>query len=236
MARLKRFELLSPEADYFRFFRPYRSWITASHELHLVVDYDTKSIYRSHRLAHRGASSRGDPEGGARYGVPRCGSQPQPREAHGTARRALRPGCEELAARAAEDNAADGSAADRHKSPWWSAERRASFRRGTQGVSQTPGLPATKARSRASSTHMAGPPDAAASGRLSALRHPSGWRIQSMTRARSRRGNDVRCSHGLFEIVSRICTRCRTRTRDARIREPVPWDTAQYMGRPDSIC
>jgi hypothetical protein len=141
MARLKRFELLSPEADYFRFFRPYRSWITASHELHLVVDYDTKSIYRSHRLAHRGASSRGDPEGGARYGVPRCGSQPQPREAHGTARRALRPGCEELAARAAEDNAADGSAADRHKSPWWSAERRASFRRGTQGVSQTPGLP-----------------------------------------------------------------------------------------------
>ena len=48
------------------------------------------------------------------------------REARGTARQALRPGCEELAARVAEDNSADGSAAPGHKSPRWSAERRAS--------------------------------------------------------------------------------------------------------------
>jgi hypothetical protein len=45
---------------------------------------------------------------------------------HVTARRTLRSGCEELAARAAEDNAADGSAAPGQKPPRWSAERRAS--------------------------------------------------------------------------------------------------------------
>src|SRR5262245_26675694 len=67
------------------------------------------------------------PECGARCGGPATALAMQAREAHGTARRALRPGCEELAARAAEDNAADGSAAGRHKSPRWSAERRASY-------------------------------------------------------------------------------------------------------------
>ena len=44
----------------------------------------------------------------------------------GRSLQALRPGCEELAARVAEDNSADGSAAPGHKSPRWSAERRAS--------------------------------------------------------------------------------------------------------------
>jgi hypothetical protein len=78
-----------------------------------------------------------------------------PREAWGTARQALRPGCEELAARVAEDNAADGSAAPGQKSPRWSAERRASLRRkrvharltramGTQGASQAPGRAAAR--------------------------------------------------------------------------------------------
>src|SRR5215469_13239419 len=55
-----------------------------------------------------------------------------PREAREVARQALRPGCEELAARiqaaeaSAEAGAGDGSAAPGEKSPRWSAERRAS--------------------------------------------------------------------------------------------------------------
>jgi len=52
---------------------------------------------------------------------------------------------------------------------------------------------ATKARSRASSTHMAGPPDAAASGRLSALRHPLGVVLNFKTPGAMRRGNDLGC-------------------------------------------
>src|SRR6266700_7889207 len=58
-----------------------------------------------------------------------------PREAREVARQALRPGCEELAARIRKANArrcmaagaeGDGSAAPGEKSPRWSAERRAS--------------------------------------------------------------------------------------------------------------
>src|SRR5262247_897610 len=81
------------------------------------------------------------PECGARCGCPATALATQAREAHGTARRALRPGCEELAARAAEDNAADGSAAGRHKSPRWSAERRASYVTGRRAPRKRPDAP-----------------------------------------------------------------------------------------------
>jgi len=88
--------------------------------------------------------------------------------------RHLRPGCEELAARVAEDNSADGSAAPGQKSPRWSAERRAS--RGvsafTRVLRRTMGRRAL--RKRPVCRDMAGPPDAGASGRLSALRPPLG--------------------------------------------------------------
>src|SRR5262245_56362318 len=37
--------------------------------MHFIVDYESKINYRIRSLAHRGASSRDDPEGGARRGV-----------------------------------------------------------------------------------------------------------------------------------------------------------------------
>src|ERR1700674_3164059 len=69
-----------------------------------------RSRYKSSIPAHRGASSRDDPEGGAGSGVPRLRlvtAVPGGRSAFtrvvtrygDTARQALRPGCEELAAR-----------------------------------------------------------------------------------------------------------------------------------------
>src|SRR5262245_5764986 len=62
-----------------------------------------------------------------------------PREARDPARQALRPGCEELAARIRK--ATDGSAAPRPKTA--TVERREASvpRHGTQGASQAPGTP-----------------------------------------------------------------------------------------------
>ena len=52
----------------------------------------------------------------------------------------IRPGCEELAARTAADNAADGSAAPGQKSPRWSAARRASRVMGRRALRKRPGV------------------------------------------------------------------------------------------------
>src|SRR5215467_3607501 len=89
-----------------------------------------------------------------------------PREARDPARQALRPGCEELAARIRKANArrcraagaeGDGSAAPRPKTA--TVERRESSvpRHGTQGASLGAWRAAAKARSRASSTHEGTP-------------------------------------------------------------------------------
>jgi hypothetical protein len=78
------------------------------------------------------------------------------------ARQALRPGCEELRCTAREEMPEMEARDPDLKSPWWSAERRASRVMGRRGASQAP-RPAALLRA---------PPDAAASGRLSALRPP----------------------------------------------------------------
>src|SRR5262245_8767948 len=134
------------------------------------------------------------PECGARCGCPATALAMQAREAHGTARRALRPGCEELAARAAEDNAADGSAAGRHKSPRWSAERRASYviSAFTRVLRRTMGRKAP--RKRLARRVMCGPqrmPLHPCACRRSA--HPSEVGASFTTRAPSRRGNEYSC-------------------------------------------
>src|SRR5215510_9522280 len=66
------------------------------------------------------------PECGARCGVLRLRFVTAPREVRDTARQALRPGCEELAARVAEEMPQTEARPPAGKSPRWSAERRAS--------------------------------------------------------------------------------------------------------------
>src|SRR6516162_1334665 len=94
---------------------------------------------------------RRHPEGGAGSGVLRRATCNRlPREARDPARQALRPGCEELAARIRKATArrcrtagaeGDGSAAPRPKTA--TVERREASvpRHGTQGASQAPGVP-----------------------------------------------------------------------------------------------
>src|SRR5215510_11371444 len=130
------------------------------------------------------------PECGARCGVLRLRFVTAPREVRDTARQALRPGCEELAARVAEEMLQTEARPPAGKSPRWSAEKARVLRHkrvharltthyGTQGASQAPG--------RATSLRVQ--PDAAASGRLSALRPPLEGGTPFTTRAPSRRGN-----------------------------------------------
>ena len=60
-----------------------------------VLDFISKLCYGNRILAHRGASSRGDPEGGARLGVLGLrGEKPWREEARGADPRRLRPGGE----------------------------------------------------------------------------------------------------------------------------------------------
>ena len=93
-----------------------------------------------------------DPEGGARRGVLRRAARNRsPREAREVARQALRPGCEELAARIRKATArlcraagaeGDGSAATVAVLGLGVERREASVpRHGTQGASQAPGTP-----------------------------------------------------------------------------------------------
>src|SRR6516164_8828090 len=120
-------------------------------------DYTPTTLLTTHRVCARRlqprslrACSRDDPEYGARRGVlRRAACNRLPREARDPARQALRPGCEELAARIRKANArrcrtagaeGDGSAAPRPKTA--TVERREASvpRYGTQGASQAPGV------------------------------------------------------------------------------------------------
>ena len=139
-----------------------------------------------------------DPEGGAGSGVPRRAARNRsPREARDPARQALRPGCEELAARIRKATArlcrtagaeGDGSAAPRPKTA--TVERREASvpRHGTQGASQAPGLPRHVQAQRVFRR---------APERLSALRPPLGWGERSKGaspgRKKTRRGNEMGC-------------------------------------------
>ena len=144
---------------------PDRAWLAPICDVHpsgesLRVSYDVISPLAIRRLATDrlqvlttysvhvrtfaasliGGVSGDDPEGGARRGVPRRAARNRsPREAREVARQALRPGCEELAARIG-GHAGDGSAAPRPKTA--TVERREASvpRYGTQGASQAPGL------------------------------------------------------------------------------------------------
>src|SRR5215510_6920521 len=155
----------------------------------------------SHPRSLRGVVRR-HPEGGAGSGVLRQAARNRwPREARDPARQALRPGCEELAARIRKANArrcrtagaeGDGSAAPRPKTA--TVERREASvpRHGTQGASLGAWRAALCAR----------PTGAAAPERLSALRPPprfgvSEARVQTLGAENAPRERD-----GLFEIVS----------------------------------
>ena len=78
------------------------------------------------------------------------------------ARQALRPGCEELRCTAREEMPEMEARNPDPKSPWWSAERRASRVMGRRGASQAP-RPAASLRAYRVPLHP---------GRLSALRPP----------------------------------------------------------------
>src|SRR5436190_9725837 len=97
----------------------------------------------------RGVASRGARLVTARLGRPRD-----------PARRALGPGCEELAV-TDPDASPVREARDRSpKSPRWSAERRASLAQGTQGASQAPGVSehAQRVLSTSTRTSLGAPP------------------------------------------------------------------------------
>src|SRR5205809_4832738 len=100
-------------------------------------------------------------EDGARSGVPRrAAGNRSPWEAPDPARRALGPGCEELAV-TDPDTSPVREARDRsQKSPRWSAERRASLAQGTQGASQAPGVSehAERALRTSARTSLGAPP------------------------------------------------------------------------------
>ena len=138
--------------------------------------------------------------GGARSGCPATAARNRrlTREARGTARQALRPGCEELAARVAEDNSADGSAAPGQKSPRRSAERRASCVRDARRCAQRLACRVRCVHARLTRQARRVPLHPCACRRSA---HPSRWGFNFTTRAQTRRGNEMCCSHGLFDIV-----------------------------------
>src|SRR5262245_5806767 len=147
----------------------------------------------AHPRSLRGVVRR-HPEGGAGSGVlRRAACNRLPREAREVARQALRPGCEELAARIRKANArrcrtagaeGDGSAAPRPKTG--TVERREAGvpRHRTQGASLGAWRAALCAR----------PPGAAAPERFSALRPPLDFRVSEAKLqtpdAKMRRGNE----------------------------------------------
>src|SRR5713226_789669 len=90
-------------------------------------------------LAHRGGASRGDPEGGARRGVPgavcyRAAGGPRDPLLRVTMTRAAN----KVAARSRRECRTTASTGPGRKSPRWSAARRASPSLGTRGASQAP--------------------------------------------------------------------------------------------------
>src|SRR5947207_7437950 len=109
--------------------------------MHFVVDYGYSRCYMQSILAHagrvleaylnteRGVASRGGD------------SQPPPREARDPARRALRPGREELAVTDPEAIPVREARDRSPKPPRWSAGRRASPVWGRKAPRQAPGLP-----------------------------------------------------------------------------------------------
>src|SRR5258708_7451408 len=97
-------------------------------------------LEHSHPRSSRGVSGD-DPEGGAGSGVLRRAARNRsPREAREVARQALRPGCEELAARIGVMPETEARPRG-PKPPRWSAERRASRVMGRKAPRWAPGLP-----------------------------------------------------------------------------------------------
>src|SRR5215471_12682871 len=117
------------------FFNSRRGYIFG-YEANLPIDYDLRLRYKLRQPRSLRACSRDDPECGARRGVLRRAARNRSsREARDPARQALRPGCEELAARIRRQMpAVVGRRAPKEtearprgpKPPRWSAERRAS--------------------------------------------------------------------------------------------------------------
>jgi hypothetical protein len=135
----------------------------------------------------------------SRCGVLRLRLVTAPREVRDPARQALRLGCEELAARAAEEMPQTEARDPGQKPPRWSAERRASYVIGRRAPRKRPDVPRHGASNRVP-LH---------SGACRRSAHPSGWGFNFKTRAQSRRGNEVCCSHGLFDIVRwKYCSGC----------------------------
>src|SRR5712691_5706674 len=158
------------------------------------IDYVMNLRYKIRSLAHRGASSGDVPEGGARtWRLAAAARNRSSREARDPARQALRLGCEEL------------RCTDREEMPEKEARTPAQNRHG--------GAPRGARPASWDARHPAGcltryviarPTGAAAPVRLSAHRPPLvGVGNTIKARARTRRGNETCCSHGLFDIVRR---------------------------------
>ena len=139
-----------------------------------------------------------------------------PREVRGPARQALRPGCEALAARAAEEMLQTEARPPAGKSPRWSAERRASYVIGRRVPRKHP-----DALRHCASYRVPLHPGAC---RRSA--HPSQVGIYFTTRARQRLGNEIGCLTS--EDVNQAAT---VRTVDALSAQRTRWPTLPWRGR-----
>src|SRR5262249_9796505 len=108
--------------------------------MNFIVDYDSKVRYMTRQPRSSRGVFRRRAEGGARRGVPRLRLVTAAREVRESARQALRPGREELAAGSSGGNAGNRSASR----PEIATVERREVRvpsQGTRGASQAPGLP-----------------------------------------------------------------------------------------------
>src|SRR5262245_3640317 len=139
--------------------------------VYLYIDYVSRACYDGHPCSSRGVFRRRS-IGGARCGVLRLRLVTAPREVRGPRPPSTTTWLRGARCTGCGGNAADGSAAPGHKSPRWSAERRASYviSAFTRVLRRTMGRKAP--RTRLARRVMCGPRTAcAASVRLPVFRH-----------------------------------------------------------------
>ena len=167
--------------------------------VYLYIDYVSRACYDGHPCSSRGVFRRRS-IGGARCGVLRLRLVTAPREVRGPRPPSTTTWLRGARCTGCGGNAADGSAAPGHKSPRWSAERRASYVTGRRAPRKRP-----DALRHCASHRVPLHPGAC---RRSA--HPSGVGIDFTPRARMRRGNELGCVSGCLtseDVNAVTCSR-----------------------------
>jgi len=108
--------------------------------VYLYIDYVSRACYDGHPCSSRGVFRRRS-IGGARCGVLRLRLVTAPREVRGPRPPSTTTWLRGARCTGCGGNAADGSAAPGHKSPRWSAERRASYVTGRRAPRKRPDAP-----------------------------------------------------------------------------------------------